>query len=81
MALGRKTYLRAYLQLFRMDFDNYSGSMNHLNMVVQHVFRKNLSVGVGYSLYDLSLDSSHNSIDGRVEVRHHGPQVFLGMHF
>ena len=81
VALGRKTYLRAYLQLFRMHFDHFSGSMNHLNVVLQHAWRRNWSVGLGYSLYDLKLDSEHSSIDGSIEIRHHGPQIFLGVHF
>lgn len=81
VAIGGKTYLRAQAQFYRMHFDDYRGSMNYLNLVLQHVFNQNFSIGLGYNLYDIKLDSENSSIDGRVEIRHFGPQLFLGMHF
>jgi hypothetical protein len=40
-----------------------------------------MSLGLGYNFYDLQLDSDHSAINGTVEIRHHGPFLFVGAHF
>jgi outer membrane scaffolding protein for murein synthesis (MipA/OmpV family) len=81
IALGPKTRLAARLQIFRMHFDHYKGSMNYFNLVVQHMFTQRVSIGGGYSFYAIKLDSDHNDINGSLEVLHQGPFVFVGAHF
>jgi len=81
IALGTKTFLGARVQIFRMHFDHYEGSMNYVNLGLQHMLGNTMSLGVGYNFYDMKLDSDHNAINGKIEIRHHGPFVFLGAHF
>jgi len=81
IALGPKTRLAARLQIFRMHFDHYKGSMNYLNLAVQHMFTQRMSIGAGYSYYAIKLDSDHNDINGSLEILHQGPFVFVGAHF
>jgi outer membrane scaffolding protein for murein synthesis (MipA/OmpV family) len=81
VSLGPKTSLDARVQIFRMHFDHYEGSMNYLNFGLQHVFGNHLSLGLGYNYYDLKLDSDHSAIRGRLEITHQGPFAFVGIHF
>ena len=81
VALGSKTFLGARVQIFRMHFDHYEGSMNYVTLGLQHMLGNKASIGVGYNYYDLKLDSDHSAIDGSVEIRHQGPFLFVGAHF
>jgi outer membrane scaffolding protein for murein synthesis (MipA/OmpV family) len=81
IALGVKTFLGARVQIFRMHFDQYEGSMNYATLGLQHMLGDKLSLGVGYNFYDLKLDSDHSAIKGKLEIRHHGPFLFVGAHF
>ena len=81
VSLGPKTTLGARVQIFRMHFDHYEGSMNYVTLGLQHIFGNRISVGVGYNYYDLKLDSDHSAIKGSLEIRHQGPFAFAGIHF
>jgi outer membrane scaffolding protein for murein synthesis (MipA/OmpV family) len=81
VALGQKTFLASRVQIFRMQFDDYSGSMNYANLELQHVVGNRTSVGIGFNFFDLKLDSDNDGINGRLEIRHYGPFVFVGAHF
>jgi hypothetical protein len=64
-----------------MHFDQYEGSMNYVTLGLQHMLTNKASLGLGYNFYDLKLDSDHSALKGKLEIRHHGPFLFLGMHF
>jgi len=81
VALGQKTFLGARVQIFRMQFDEYRGSMNYANLELQHMLGNRTSVGLGFNFFDLKLDSDNDGINGRLEIRHYGPVVFFGTHF
>jgi hypothetical protein len=81
VSLGAKTFLGARVQIFRMHFDHYEGSMNYVTLGLQHMLGDKASVGVGYNFYDMKLDSDHSAIDGVIEIRHHGPFLYVGAHF
>jgi hypothetical protein len=77
VALGQKMTLGARIQLFRMDFDEFEGSLNYATLDLQRRFGENFSVGLGYNYYAFKRDSSR----GRLEVIHRGPVLFLSAHF
>jgi outer membrane scaffolding protein for murein synthesis (MipA/OmpV family) len=81
ISLGPRTSLGLRLQFFRMEVDHYEGRLDHAHLSLQHTFLSRISAGLGYQLYDMKLDSKHNDLNGSIGVRHHGPFVFLGMHF
>lgn len=81
VALGPKTDLSANLQLFRMEFDHYSGSLNNLYLGLTHYFTDSIGAGVGYNLYLMNLDSADEDLRGSLEMRHHGPIVFASFRF
>ncbi len=81
VALGQKTTLGARVQIFRMDFDQYEGSLNYGTLDLQRHIGENFSVGLGYNYYAFKLVSRDNSSSGSLEVRHQGPVLFFSTHF
>jgi hypothetical protein len=81
VALGPRTELSAYLQLFRMEFNYYSGSLNNLHLGLTHYFGDTFGAGVGYTAYLMNLDSADEDLRGSLEMRHHGPIVFASFRF
>ena len=76
VALGEKTDLGARLELFRMEFDVYEGSLNAFYLGVNHYFTDSIGAGIGYNYYAMNLDSPEEGLRGSVQIRHHGPIVF-----
>ena len=81
VSLGQRTTLGARIQFFRMDFDQYEGSLNYATLDLQRHFGDNFSVGLGYNYYAFKLVSRENSSGGSLEVRHQGPVLFFSTHF
>jgi hypothetical protein len=81
VALGPRTDLSANLQLFRMEFDHYSGSLNNLYLGLTHYFSDAIGAGIGYNLYLMNLDSADDDLRGSLKMRHHGPIVFASFNF
>lgn len=81
ISLGSRTTLGARVQIFRMHFDQYEGSMNYITLSLQHILADRFSIGVGYNYYDMQLDSDQSAIKGSLEIRHQGPFAFAGIHF
>jgi outer membrane protein len=81
VALGTRTDLNANLQLFRMEFDHYSGSLNNLYMGLTHYFGDSIGAGIGYNIYLMNIDSPDEDLRGSLKLRHHGPIVFASFRF
>jgi len=81
IALGANTDLHASLQLFRMKFDHYSGSLNNVYLGLTHYLNDFIGAGIGYNIYLMNLDSPDEDLRGSLELRHHGPIVFASMRF
>ena len=81
VAIGAKTDLHVNLQLFRMEFDHYSGSLNNIYMGLTHYFSESIGAGIGYNIYLMNLDSPDEDLGGSLKLRHHGPIVFAGFRF
>ncbi len=74
VALGKRTTLSAEIQIFRMDFDRYDGSLNYLRLELLRHFGQ-FDLGLGYSYYAMNLDSHSDELQGSIEFRHRGPIV------
>lgn len=81
VALGTKTDLHANLQLFRMEFDHYSGSLNNLYLGLTHYFSDSIGAGIGYNIYLMNLDSPDEDLRGSLKLRHRGPILFASFRF
>jgi hypothetical protein len=81
VALGEKTDLHANLQLFRMQFDHYSGSLNNLYLGLTHYFTDSIGAGIGYNIYLMNLDSPDEDLRGSLKLRHRGPILFASFRF
>ncbi len=81
VALGEKSSLHARIQVYRMDFDRYEGSLNYVTLDWQRRLGDTVSVGLAYNYYALNLDSRDNDVRGSLTVRHHGPEFFVSAGF
>jgi outer membrane scaffolding protein for murein synthesis (MipA/OmpV family) len=81
LALGRKTQLGARINIFRMEYDRYEGSLNYIYLGVQHELTDAISAGLGYSLYEFNLDTVDNSLRGSLRLRHSGPTLYASFKF
>jgi len=81
LSLGERTDLGASVQLFRMEFDHYEGSLNAMYLGLNYHFTDKLGAGIGYNFYALNLDSPEENLFGSLRIRHHGPIVFASFTF
>jgi outer membrane scaffolding protein for murein synthesis (MipA/OmpV family) len=81
IAIGRQASLGARLQFFRMDFDRYKGLMNYASLELQRRFGETFSAGLAYNYIAMNLDSRDDDLMGAIQVRHHGPVVFVSVEF
>ena len=79
--LGEKTTLRARIHIFRTDFDQHEGSLNHAALDLEYRFGEKTSAGIGYNFYGLKLSSSDDGLNGDLRIRHHGPVAFMSVGF
>ena len=81
VAITEKTDLGARIEIFRMEFDRYEGSLNAFYLGVNHYFTEKIGAGIGYNYFAMNLDSPDQRLRGSVEIRHHGPIVFASFNF
>jgi outer membrane protein len=81
VSLGQKMTLGARIQIFRMRFDRFEGSLNYATLDWQRQFGEHLNLGLGYNFYAFNLESSAGNSAGKLEVRHQGPVLFAAMSF
>jgi len=72
--LGKHTSLSAEIQIFRMDFYRYDGSLNYLRLEWLRHFGI-FDLGLGYTYYSMNLDSHSDELRRSIEFRHRGPIV------
>jgi outer membrane protein len=79
--VGEKVVVAAKLQIFRTEFDHYSGSLNYFSIDARRQFGDRLNIGIGYNLYRMKLRSSDQGLDGFIDIGHQGPVLFMGYNF
>ena len=80
IGIGAAT-LGVRVNLFRMDFDRYEGSMTEARMYLEGRLTDQLRLGVAYNLYALRLSSSDPSLNGSLRSKHQGPAIYLALRF
>lgn len=73
--------LRARLQFFRLDVDNYDGNMTKLEFALDYAPIDRLSVSLGWIGYRLSLDAADDDFRGRLKLDYQGPQLAASLRF
>ena len=76
IALGERWDLSTSIEIFRMEFDTYDGSLNAFNLNLTYYLTERIGAGIGYNYYSMDLDSPDDGLRGSTQIRHHGPIVF-----
>lgn len=79
--LGDKWSLGARIQMFRMKFDEFEGSLNYATLEAQRKLGNSFSLGIAYNYYAYNLELRDASSNARLETRHHGPVLWFGTRF
>ena len=58
-----------------------SSEWNYASLEFQRRFGETFSVGVAYNYYEMKLDSRDDDLTGVIQVRHHGPVLFISAGF
>ena len=80
VTLGKRTQVAAEIQIFRLEFDRYEGSLSSIRVEAQQVYGR-FGFGIGYSYYAMDLDSNHKELSGTLEFLYHGPFAFASVRF
>ena len=81
VALTDKLDLGANIEIFRMEFDSFDGSLNAFNLNLTYYFTDRMGAGIGYNYFSMDLDSPEDGLRGSTQIRHHGPIVFATFTF
>jgi hypothetical protein len=74
---NEKLSLYGRAQIFQFSISDFAGRLNHAAVRLEYNAFKHVGMGVGYDLFDLSLDIDRNTWRGNVAFRFRGPIVFL----
>lgn len=79
--INDKWFMYGRLQIFRLTFDDFSGSLDHASVKLEYDAFEHVGIGVGYDLFDLGVAVDRKLWNGDVSFRFHGPIFYLKGHF
>ncbi len=79
--VGERTKVSAKVEVFRTDFDRFSGNLIYADINAQYRLTRAMSVGLGYNYYRMRLSSDRSEVNGYLKVRHQGPTAFVTIGF
>ena len=79
VSLFERATLGARINLFRMDFDRYEGSMTEARAYLEGKISRHFKLGAAYTYYSLKLSSSDPTLNGSLRSRHHGPALYAAL--
>lgn len=64
---------------FSLSFDDTDGALTNVTLALEYVFRKDLSLGFGYNVYDLNVEAEDLTDDlaGSLDYRYSGPLLYV----
>lgn len=68
-----KVSLNLRAQIFRLEFDEYDGSLDNLSAALHYAFSPRWSAFVAYNYYKIDLDAEADRWNGSFEFGYHGP--------
>ncbi len=80
VALGNSAEATLDVQYYDMDIDRFDGSIVTARFEVLRHFSR-MTVGIGYNLYSVNLESSDDEHPGRLKFSHQGPLISLSYNF
>ena len=81
LALPADMSLRARIQLFRLDVDNYDGHMTKLELGLDYAPIDWFALSVGWTAYRLNLNAADYDFRGKLKLDYQGPQIAAILRF
>jgi hypothetical protein len=79
--MSQKWFMYGRVQIFRLKFDDFSGSLDHASVKIEYGAFKHLGIGAGYDLFDMGIDIDRDRWNGDVSFRFSGPILYLKGNF
>ncbi len=68
-------------QLFRLEFDDYKGALDHFAIYLEHATFHNVGLGLGYDYFHVDLKITDPPFLGHVDWDYGGPSLYVHAHF
>jgi outer membrane protein len=81
VAIGNRWRLDAGLELFYLNFDQYDGFLSNFRIGFERALGQCMSAGLGYNFYRVGLRARDEELNGRFDLSHQGPRLYLALGF
>ncbi len=68
-------------QLFRLEFDDFDGRMDHIRATVEREAWKHFAFGFGYDFFGIDIDAGDNEVFWKIDWNYGGPTFYVRAHF
>lgn len=80
-ALTKKLFFRQSLDMFFIEFDQYTGQLNDLNIALEYNFWKHAGVGIGYDIVYADIKADNERFLNEIEIAYSGIFLFGKIYF
>ncbi len=80
-ALTKKLFFRQSLDMFFIEFDQYTGQLNDLNIALEYNFWKHAGVGIGYDIVYADIKADNEILLNEIEISYSGIFLFGKIYF
>jgi hypothetical protein len=70
-------YVDAQAQFFKVELDEFDGTITDLRLATTWMFHRNFGVGLGYNYFVTDVDVDRSSFNGSLKVGYSGLQLFV----
>jgi hypothetical protein len=70
-------YVDAQAQFFKVELDEYDGTITDLRLAATWMFHRNIGIGLGYNYFVTDVDVERDSFNGSLKVGYSGLQLFV----
>jgi len=79
--LTPRVLFQAQAEYLSGEIQDFSGSISSYRVGLQFNMMDGMGIGVGYSAFDLELDSTYKDFPGRLAYEYKGPAAFITLRF
>ena len=81
VALGPRWALFGRGQVFRLQFDQTEGALDHFSVSLENDLSDHFGWGIGYDYFEIDVRQSERLWHGRAKIRFQGPLIFAKLNF
>jgi len=75
--LAPKWSVRGRIQIFRLEFNDYDGALNHAQVTIAHNTFERVGFAFNYDFFEIDVDAVKRDLTGNVNFRFGGPGLLI----